>query len=569
MKRIVIVIAASIFWLTGIFGSLVNASGSQDDFVKTKLDAMTVEQKVGQIMIGYFNGPVLSPELADKIQNMHMGGVILYGVTGNIESTRQVVKLTGDIQKTAVDAGEIPLFISIDQEGGRVTRITNGMTVFPGNMSLGAAGDAKLASQAAAVMARELKILGINLNFAPDIDVNSNPDNPIIGTRSFGSSPAEVARLGIAVIDAYNEEGIISTAKHFPGHGDTSVDSHLGLPIVNRSLQQLNTVELAPFRAVASKVPVIMTAHIVLPAIDSEHPATLSPKALEMLREDVGFEGLIITDSLGMGAIAKNWSLEEAAIQAFLAGADILLYGADRESKVEDQVVVYEALVQAVNDGRISSARLDDSVRRILATKRQFGILTEPMPKSELYSELASPKSLAVAEQVALQSITLVKNENHLLPLAKRQTPIIWPEEMKAALQPLLAECPSLRPYFIPLQATKADREAIKKVVAEEKAVLIGSYNLHQNIAWRQLISSLDFKRAFVLSVRSPYDIIHIPYTAGYAVSYDDNAVTMKVLGKVLNGQLQPKGRLPVDIPNMYSRGWGLDLNSAEAEVQK
>lgn len=548
MKHSIIALLTTIFFLMNNF-CFANAVELNDDNVERKLSVMTVEQKVGQIMIGYFDGPVFSDDLANKIQKMHMGGVILYGVTGNIESTKQIIKLTGDIQKTAIDAGEIPLFISIDQEGGRVTRIKEGLTLFPGNMSLGAVGNADLAGQAAEIMAKELKILGINMNFAPDLDVNSNPANPIIGTRSFGSSPSEVARLGGAVIDAYNNQSVIATAKHFPGHGDTSIDSHFGLPVVNRSLDQLNNIELVPFRAIASKVPVVMTAHIMLPAIDRDHPATLSSLALKMLREDIGFQGLIITDSLGMGAIARNWNLEEAAIQAFLAGADILLYGADRDSRVEDQVTVFQALVQAVNNGRIPLARLDNSVRRIIEAKQKYGIINNPMPKPELASELASPHSMETAERIARQSITLVKKENSFLPLTKPQTTIIWPEEMKSSLQPLLAECPNLKPYFIPLQATAAEIEMVKKNTAKEETVLVGSYNLNQNIVWRQLVQSLSEKQTIVIAARSPYDLMYIPNVVSYIAIYDDNPVTMKMLGKMFKGEFEPQGHMPVDIP--------------------
>lgn len=248
---------------------------------------------------------------------MHMGGIILYSITGNIEDVEQVVSLTKEIQQTALDAGGLPLFIAIDQEGGRVLRITEGVTVFPGNMALGATGSAELAGAVAGITARELRALGINMNFAPVVDVNNNPANPVISVRSFGSSPELVSRLGRAMTVPYAAAGVLATAKHFPGHGDTDTDSHYDLPLIPHAMARLKTVELPPFQAmVDAGVPAVMTAHVLVPALakSDELPATMSPEVLGYLRREMGFDGLIFNDSLGMGAITKYWGLEEATI---------------------------------------------------------------------------------------------------------------------------------------------------------------------------------------------------------------------------------------------------------------
>lgn len=528
-----------------IFGSPI-----ADEELEKRLNQMTLEQKVGQTMIGSFAGPVLSPELEFKIRWLHLGGVILYSVTGNIEQPEQIAKLTRDIQSTAREAGEVPLFIGIDQEGGRVTRITKGLTQFPGNMALGSTDNPLLAGQAAKVMARELSILGINMNYAPVLDVNSNPFNPIIGTRSFGSSPKQAALFGAAMIKSYNEEGIIATAKHFPGHGDTSKDSHLDLPVVNRTMAELQAVELVPFQEVAATVPAIMTAHIVLPAIDKYRPATLSPPALGLLRQKLKFEGLIITDSMNMAAISKHWSKGEAAVQAFLAGADILLYGADRDSTLKDHEIVHAALVKAVSEGRIPESRLDESVRRILRTKQRFAITGEVKPPQ--FTELASAAHQAVAEKIVSESITLVRDEQVLLPLrAAPSIPIIWPEENREALESLLQEVPHLKPYFIPLAVTAEHRKQVKKAVDQSPAVLIGTYHLSSQREWKNLIKTLEGKRTVILGVRSPYDLMFVPKTAAFIATYDDHPITMKMVGKMLKGEIAPRGRLPVTIPGM------------------
>ena len=522
--------------------------------VATRMAHMSLEQKVGQVMIGFFSGPVLSPELEHQLRELHLGGVILYSITGNIESSPQVAQLVSDMQRTAREAGNAPLFISIDQEGGRVTRISRGVTPFPGNMALGATGSLELAGEAARVMARELKLLGINMNFAPVLDVNSNPLNPIIGIRSFGSSPEEVARFGTAVVNSYNEEGVIATAKHFPGHGDTSLDSHLALPVVNRSLKQLEAVELLPFRAAAKTVPAIMTAHIIVPDIDQTRPATLSSAALGLLRHELGFQGLIITDSMSMAAIAKHWTKEEAAIQAFLAGVDILLYGADVDSKPHDQALVHAALVKAVRDGRIPESRLDESVRRVLMMKQRFSITGEEQ-ESSWKGQLASADHIAVAEQVARESLTLTRYKEALLPLTARvKIPIFWPEENKEKLAPLLTELPQLEPHYFPLRAAAAHREQARMIAAKSPVVLAGTYNLASQTEWKQLVNSLDGSRTIVLAVRSPYDLMFLPDAAVCIAAYDDNYVTMTMLGKVLTGELAPRGRLPVVIPTGDSK---------------
>ena len=545
--RHIIAAGLAMVWIFMNSGSVFSSSPAESN-IEYRLQQMSLQQKVGQVMIGSFTGPGLSPELEHKIRDLHLGGVILYKVTGNTDNAAQIACLTDSVQQTAREAGEVPLFIAIDQEGGRVTRITEGVTRFPGNMALGATDSDELAAKAAMVMATELRLLGINMNYAPVLDVNSNPRNPIIGTRSFGSSPETVARMGLAVIDSYNAAGVIATAKHFPGHGDTSVDSHLGLPVVNRSLEQLSSVELAPFRAVIKEVPAIMTAHIVMPAIDGHQPATLSPAALSLLRHDMGFQGLIITDSMSMKAIATHWSKEEAAIRAFLAGADILLYGADLDSQSRDQDTVYAALVDAVTSGRISLARLDDSVRRILSMKSRFGILDHQQAAS--HAELASPAHTAVAEEIARDSLTLVRDSQALLPLSGQQKiPILWPAEMKGELQPLLEEMPYLIPHYLPLSVPAKDSRQVKQLASQAPVILIGTYNLAGQPAWKQLVNSLEALRTVVLAVRSPYDLMFIPNRMAFVASYDDNPVTLKMLGRLLKGDIVPRGRLPVTIP--------------------
>lgn len=534
-------------------------NSTANEQVETLLRDMSTEEKVGQLMIGFFQGPTLSPELQSRIKSIHLGGVILYSVTGNITGVNQVAGLVDDIQKSAINTGEIPLFISIDQEGGRVARLTDGVTVFPGNMALGAVGSEALSRESAAVTARELRILGITMNFAPVVDVNSNPKNPIIGVRSFGSSPAEVARLGRAMIAPYEREGVICTAKHFPGHGDTDVDSHLGLPVINSDLAHLRDVETPPFISmIEGGVPAIMTAHVLVPAIDKELPATLSPTILGLLRKS-GFNGLIITDSLTMGAVVKEWGVKEAAIRALIAGADILLFGADTGHKPDEQEQVFNALVEAVRSGRISQERLNDAVRRVLAAKIKYRIIDNPFPKKSLMNTLASPESIALAKRIAQESITLVRNEKGILPLSgDTAIPIIWPLEYKEAIKPLLQECPFLQQHFISLDSKPSDIDDVIESLKENKTVIVATYDLRKYPAWKNLLQQLNHKRIAVIAMRDPYDLLLVPSIGTYIATYGDTRASVEALGKLLKGDIPPKGLLPVDLPGLYSRGWGL-----------
>ena len=307
-----------------------NGQGEVKDLIDELMQEMTLEEKIGQLIIAYFNGPECGADLAEELRELHLGGVILFNTAGNIENPAQVAALTADLQNTALESGGIPLFIAADQEGGIVARFREGVTVFPGNMALGAAGSEDLARLNASVLARELRIMGINLNFAPVVDVNNNPDNPVIGVRSFGSDPAAVARLGAAMVDPYREAGVLATAKHFPGHGDTAVDSHYGLPYIDHDRARLSSVELPPFQAmVDAGVPAVMVAHILMPGLtgSAELPTSLSPQAISHLRDEMGFEGLIMSDSMSMGAITENWGLEEACVKAFQAGIDMIVFG--------------------------------------------------------------------------------------------------------------------------------------------------------------------------------------------------------------------------------------------------
>lgn len=332
-----------------------------------KLENMSLAEKVGQLFQVGFQSQTIDKEIKDLVENYHVGGVIYF--SRNIKNLEQTASLSKNLQKLALNSGAgIPLFISVDQEGGRVRRIKD-LRYFPANRELGAAGEKEMIKKAAAVTAKELKEIGINVNLAPVLDVNNNPANQVIGDRSFGADPVLVAEMGTAYIEALQAQGVIAAAKHFPGHGDTAVDSHFELPVVNHNRERLDQVELYPFKkAIEAGVDIIMAAHIYFPALESQAglPATLSKAVLkDLLREELNFEGVIITDDMEMGALNNSFDIAAAAVKTIKAGSDIVLisHSYDKQKKA------VEAVIKAVEKGEISSERIEESLKRIVKLK--------------------------------------------------------------------------------------------------------------------------------------------------------------------------------------------------------
>lgn len=517
---------------------------------ETLLSKMTLEEKVGQIMMVFFEGSTLSENLRKFVAELKVGGVILYSSRNNIESVGQVAELNGAIQQTARDAGSPPLFISIDQEGGLVNRIREGLTLFPGNMALGAIEDPSLAGRVASVLGEELASLGINVNFAPVMDVNNNPLNPIIGVRSFGSHSQAVARLGSAMVASFMDKGVLPAAKHFPGHGDTAVDSHTGLPLIPVSRDRLERVEFPPFRAaIDAGVPMVMTAHVLVPSLDEKNPATLSPSILGMLRSEMGFMGLIITDSMGMAALKKERTMEEAAIGAFNAGADILLFGADKGHEETEYFGIYSALLDACRIGKISMARLDESVGRILAAKNTLGLLSKDW-RPQFAPRLSSEGS-ATAREAALRSITVARNRRDILQTVRdgKKRPLLWPRERIAAGTVFAEFFPSVDLIEVPEKPEEGDMADALRRTGDADRVLIADYDSGRNPEWLELVRKVGEDRTLLLSLRTPYALLSLPSLAGAVISYSDNTPSLQALADVLNGKASAEGKLPVELP--------------------
>jgi beta-N-acetylhexosaminidase len=332
-----------------------------------------LRRHVGRLAVVGFTGHSAPAELRRLADAFDLGGVIYFA--RNVVEPAQVADLSREVAALARDW---PYWISVDQEGGRVARLRAPFTEWPPACTLGRAGDADLARRFAEALGAELRAVGINLDYAPVLDVHTNPDNPVIGDRAIATAAEDVGRLGAEIITALQAAGVAACGKHFPGHGDTSVDSHVDLPLVEHPPDRIRRVEAVPFReAIRARVACIMTAHVLVPSLDEERPATLSPRIVQgMLREELAFDGVILSDDLEMKAIARSYAVPDAAVQAIAAGCDGVLVcrarGQDRSQDIEVQAAVLDALVHAVEDGRIPYKRLEDALSRHRRAKERF-----------------------------------------------------------------------------------------------------------------------------------------------------------------------------------------------------
>jgi beta-N-acetylhexosaminidase len=367
MKRVIL-----LFILLQLIVSLLSCKVKRYEEAKTIVGKMTLDRKIGQLIMVGVPGSGISDNSRDILKKYYPGGIILFGF--NLSERGKTIQFIKDLQKASMKYSGLPLFISTDQEGGRVRRITDGVTQFPGNMAFGVVDDEDIVYDAARIIGIQLRLMGVNMNLTPVMDVNNNPDNPVINTRSFGSTPDLVSRLGVSYIKGLQDSRCISVAKHFPGHGDTNQDSHITLPVIHYDMKRLEDIELKPFgKAIDSGVEAIMTAHIAYPKVLKGYlPVTVSRVFLnDILRDEYEFDGLLITDDVEMDAISEYMDLGEAAVRSIQAGADIILIS----SYGEHVPLIANAIKGAVVSGQLKDERINRSAVRIIEVKLRYGIM--------------------------------------------------------------------------------------------------------------------------------------------------------------------------------------------------
>jgi beta-N-acetylhexosaminidase len=520
---------------------------------------MSLERKVGQLMSVAFHGTRITSALEAMIRDRGVGGVILY--SENITDATSLAKLVKDLDQIARDAKSLPLFIEIDQEGGPVIRIGKGATILPGQMALAATADPdRSVRTAATISAAELRALGVNWNFAPVADVNDEPANPIIGNRSFSSDSARVAALVTAGVQAYAAAGFFSCAKHFPGHGSTTTDSHTGLPKIEADRATIERVQLPPFRAaIAAGVPAIMSAHIVVPALDPtpELPVTLSRAVMtDLLRNTLGFQGIVVTDDLEMGAL-KSIGEAAAGLRAVQAGADYLLFRFDESAQLEG----HRLIADAVRSGSLSGAQLDQSVRRVVDAKRRFGILDGRRDQSapDLAANARTALELARGATTLLRNRGVLPLRGRILAVSPTNADISFFEGHPTLASVVAAKRADAVSLTLPLHPGGADIERVMTASRAADVVVVGATDLFAYPEQVQLVKALAKERpVVVVALRGPYDILSVPEVPAYLCAYDSREPSLTAAAEVLFGERKPLGSLPAVVPGVFSIGAGM-----------
>jgi beta-N-acetylhexosaminidase len=521
------------------------------------LASLSVEQRAGQAMAVAFHGPSVTSAVEEMIRIRGIGGVVLRAE--NAPNASALSRICADLQRIAAEAKIPPLFLALDQEGGSIARIASGMTVFTSQMGLAATPDPVAAVQrAATITAGELRASGINWNFAPVADVNNEPLNPIIGNRSFGSDPQRVSTLVAAAVRAYAAAGLLCCAKHFPGHGAATVDSHLALPIIDVDRARLDRVELPPFRAaIAAGVPAIMLAHLIVPALDQTPslPASMSRRVTtDLLRRELGFAGLAVTDDLEMGALTTigQAAAGERAIQA---GADFVLFRFDEAAQRDG----HRLIEVAIRSG--SLPQFDVTLNRLLDAKLRYGILDQTsVPSPDVAANAAA------ALDIARSSVTLLHNDGKVLPLRGR---VYVAATTTADLTPLPGDS-DLATELERSRGTVTGRKfgttisdsVMATALDEARAadvVVVGVADIGINDDQLKLVTRLAAAKPTVLvSLRGPYDVSIAPNVAACVCGYDGRVPTLRALTEVLTGARKPVGSLPVAVGARFPIGSGL-----------
>jgi beta-N-acetylhexosaminidase len=585
------------------------------------LRKMSPEEKVGQLFaiwvrVQFFNdADPIFVQLRDNIRKYHIGSLVMsVPVDGPVLLKSQpsvAAELLNRLQKTS----KLPLLVSADFERGVSMRL-NGTTVFPHAMAFGATGKPENAEAFGRITALEARAIGVHWNFFPDADVNSNPANPIINTRSFGGDPKEVGDFVAAYIRGAHEGGMLVTAKHFPGHGDTATDSHLGVAQVTGDRARLEAVELPPFkRAIEAGVDAVMVAHVTVPALDSapNRVATTSSAMVDgLLKEEMGFKGLVVTDALDMAGLTRIYAKDigRAAVESFKAGNDMLIIPANLDAS-------YRSMLEAVHSGEISRPRLDQSVRKILEMKASVGLnKARLVDLSQLSSEIAKPENLEAGQRIADEAITLVRDNGKVIPLqsfaassgtsgdalpyqsvieeTNRLVAVIFSDDLRTDSgrmleRQILARVPDARIIYVDARSAAGMKPAVVEAVETAGHVIAAVYVVPNagralraaggglmntvamdNATGALLTAILDraAERTVVLAMGNPYVVQDFPAIQNYVCAFSNVTVSETAAVKAIFGEIPISGHLPVTIPGIASRGEGIERPARPISAQ-
>ncbi|MGW0332083.1 glycoside hydrolase family 3 protein [Streptomyces sp. NPDC003011] len=579
-------------------GGTAYAGTPDDRGLRALISRMTLEEKAGQLFVTRVYGhSATAPDQADIDANLkelgvrtaaeliakyRVGGIIYFTWAHNTRDPHQIADLSNGIQRASLEQPRgLPVLISTDQEHGAVCRIGEPATLFPGAMAVGAGRSRSDARTLGRIAGRELRAMGVRQNYSPVADVNVNAANPVIGVRSFGSAPDAVAALVAAEVAGYQGARVAATAKHFPGHGDTAVDSHYGFPVITHSRAQWEELDAVPFRAaIRAGIDSVMTAHIQFPALDdSGDPATLShPVLTGILRGELGYDGVVVTDSLGMEGVRTKYGDDRVPVLALKAGVDQLLNPPSLD-------VAWNAVLKALRDGELTEERLDASVLRILRLKAKLRLFEEPyVSRAGVTRTVGTPAHLAAADRIAERTTTLLVNEGGLLPLSRRRHPrllVVGADPaspsgttgpptgvLAGALTELGFTATALPTGTAPSAATVARAVAAARDV---DAVVVGTYNVTAAGSQKTLVEQLvaTGRPVVAVALRNPYDVAQLPSVPACLAAYCWTDVELRAAARVIAGRVGPRGRLPVPVQHaddparvLYPVGHGLSYQT-------
>ncbi|WP_169982361.1 MULTISPECIES: glycoside hydrolase family 3 protein [unclassified Microbispora] len=569
---------------------------------------MSLEEKVGQLFVADVYGEsgdttspadvaanraMYGPDVEngdDLVAKYKLGAILYFRWANNLNDPVKTAGLSNDLQRAALaQPAKIPLLIATDQEHGAVYRLDEPFTAFPGQMALGATRSPGDALTAGKVTGRELSALGINQDYAPVADVNVNPGNPVIGVRSFGENTELVSDLTRASVHGLQQGGVSATLKHFPGHGDTINDSHNSVPWIFHTKEQWERIDAPPFRAgITAGVDMIMTAHVVMPYLQSDcdvvtqqgcDPATVDPEIMTgLLRGELGYDGVVVTDSLGMQGVRDKYGDDRIPVLALKAGVDMLMIVDDPSSTLSLDVA-YNAVLSAVRSGELTEERVDESVYRVLRLKKNRGLFDgdRQVDEGKVLDRLGTPANKALARAVANHSVTLVRNSAGVLPLKNTGQRVlvtgyrnVTPPSVKIPPTERLAKAIGALGVTTEMFETGAapNQATVNAAVAKAKAgdvVVVTTVNSQSSASQRNLVNALlaTGKPVVIVAARNPYDIANFPNAPAYLATYSWEKPAMEATARVLFGETDPKGKLPVTIPSadgsvLYPYGHGL-----------